>query len=533
MTSITRVNYRERQRLRADDLTTDQRYHVQARQRHNITQHVWGIVWGLALQYDDRNGLMVQPGIAIDGYGRELIVSEPLQIETDTLNKACLYYGDQPSLLDVWLIYREVGFSPSQKGRVVVSKDTRTQEQPCLQIRQGFEVISAEARRRPDLVDEADEDFQPWQPLPDDGRTWPVFLGQLSSTDQKTFKISFENRPYAELFGERVTSPNGQGWMGLLDGNSISRRFSVNLTDNSGMMTKRLEVGYHDNTAETQATLQGNVAVGGWLSVGGMPQPEPTASVPVDARGLHFGTPRLTPEKAAPWQFYRTLFKPKDAPPETQALDQLRIEMFNPGEEGDQKAYEFAIGTRVDAKPFIPCLTLSADCSVTLTGTLKIEGELLLSPIPADPTDQRFGDAMIGSWLHGLASSTASLDTLYNGDQGNPALAITLQGLPLSSQIQMPIQYTVTVRNVSSMLLRNLQVMEYVTYPGETAPREAKVGPTVAYINPNTSYDMTPSTINSQQAGQLLVAIIAAALTPEGKMIFSKATQSVTIQGLV
>ncbi len=528
MTSITRVNYLERQRLRAADLATDQRYHVQARQRHNITHHVWGIVWGLALQYDDLNGLLVQPGVAVDGYGRELIVSELLRIETGALIEACAYYDDSPSLLDVWLIYREVPFAPSQKGRVV-NKDTRTREETCLQITQGVASTSTKAHQQPDGVGEADEDFQPWQLLPNEGQAWPVFLGQLSSIDRKTFKISPENRPYAELFGEQVMTPSGQGWMGLLDRNSISRRFTVNLTDRAGMMTKRLEVGYHDNTEIAQASLQGNVAVGGWLSVGDTPQPEPTVSV--GARGLHFGTPRPTPEKAAPWQFYRTLFKPTDAPPETQALDQLRIEMFNPGKEGNQKAYGFAIGTREDFKPFVPCLTLSADCTVTLTGTLKIEGELLLSPIPADPTDHRFGDVMIGSWLHGLASSTESLDILYNGDQGNPALAITFNDLQLSVP-KIDINYSVNVQNTTSNLLHDLQVFEFVTYPGDTTPHENKLGPTVAYIAPKTTYRMPPSKINSPNPGQVLVAIIAIAVTKEGKTILSKANQSVTIQRL-
>src|SRR4051794_36475062 len=97
--SITRVQYYERQFLRTQDFNDEQAYHLAMHRRHNIGPHTWGIVYGLALVIDTENGLAVQPGVAIDGYGRELILAEKSSLKVkDFENK-------DSDVLDVWLIY--------------------------------------------------------------------------------------------------------------------------------------------------------------------------------------------------------------------------------------------------------------------------------------------------------------------------------------------------------------------------------------------------------------------------------------------
>ena len=59
--------------LRPQDFGDEQAYHIAMRRRHIIAHHLWGIVRGLELAVE--NALFVQPGIAVDGYGRELILS--------------------------------------------------------------------------------------------------------------------------------------------------------------------------------------------------------------------------------------------------------------------------------------------------------------------------------------------------------------------------------------------------------------------------------------------------------------------------
>ena len=44
--TVTRVRYREQQRLRSSDLQDEQAHRIAIRRRHNIAQHDWGIVRG-------------------------------------------------------------------------------------------------------------------------------------------------------------------------------------------------------------------------------------------------------------------------------------------------------------------------------------------------------------------------------------------------------------------------------------------------------------------------------------------------------
>lgn len=77
MSIASRVEYRERQRLRAGDLQAEQHYLLGLDGRHNVGPHGWGIVGGLHVSTEGGN-LVVSPGLAIDGYGRELVVRKDL-----------------------------------------------------------------------------------------------------------------------------------------------------------------------------------------------------------------------------------------------------------------------------------------------------------------------------------------------------------------------------------------------------------------------------------------------------------------------
>ena len=85
---IWRVRYRENQRVRAVDLRDDQAYHVAMRRRHLSSAHDWGIVSGLALvsPASISDDFRVQPGVAVDIYGRTLALSQPLSILPDELS---------------------------------------------------------------------------------------------------------------------------------------------------------------------------------------------------------------------------------------------------------------------------------------------------------------------------------------------------------------------------------------------------------------------------------------------------------------
>ena len=73
-TTPSRVNYIDGQYLRRQDFADEQSYQLALRRRHNIGHHSWGIVIGLDLVQED-GALVVRPGMAIDGYGRELLLA--------------------------------------------------------------------------------------------------------------------------------------------------------------------------------------------------------------------------------------------------------------------------------------------------------------------------------------------------------------------------------------------------------------------------------------------------------------------------
>jgi hypothetical protein len=84
---ILRLHYYERQYLGAADLEDQQAYLRDMRRRHNIGPHTWGILVGLMMVEEPVAGdptavdVYIQPGMAIDGFGREIIVMAPIKLD--------------------------------------------------------------------------------------------------------------------------------------------------------------------------------------------------------------------------------------------------------------------------------------------------------------------------------------------------------------------------------------------------------------------------------------------------------------------
>ena len=76
----TRVDYRERQRLTAADLRSEQAYRLGLLGQHAIAHHRPGVVRGLRLACSPAAICMLSPGIAIDGFGREIVVAHAIEI---------------------------------------------------------------------------------------------------------------------------------------------------------------------------------------------------------------------------------------------------------------------------------------------------------------------------------------------------------------------------------------------------------------------------------------------------------------------
>lgn len=93
-----RVKFSERQRLRVGDLQAEQAYMLGLAGRHHLGPHQWGIVRGLGLSVEEDH-VTIMPGVAIDGYGRELVLSKDVSRAIEGPNETCyvyLYYCERP-----------------------------------------------------------------------------------------------------------------------------------------------------------------------------------------------------------------------------------------------------------------------------------------------------------------------------------------------------------------------------------------------------------------------------------------------------
>ncbi len=445
-----RVRFRERQVLRATDLAAEQAYLIAMRRRHNIAHHGWGIVNGLELQ--DTPELAVQPGVAVDGYGRELIVSAPLAITDEAFTEL------DSDTLDIWLFYDLVQVIVPQRGswNCGPGRNTRVREQASLLLT-AARVVEP---RFPVEVASEDFPFPPHRTPPDDpAREWPVYLGTARRADNTR-----STRPYATLTGDLITSPSGRARMQVgSELRSDTRRFAVSSADSTGKLIDRLAVDREGNT-----TLNGDTTI---LSPAGelgsrqlrlrenrAPAETPTRSTeplcgpspgggdketPGAARMISFRPLKTTPEVAAPWQIYRTSIKT-----EQRTIQELRVELGHPGDKGDPKLARLSIGTRA-SNQFTTRFTLGADCTLTINGNVTVMGELIESPIKPDAEDPRFTELIASQWIKGTEIGEEKVAT-------PPAGIGTIRGSVLDSNGAVLPGVSVEIRNLDTSVVRTV-----------------------------------------------------------------------------
>lgn len=205
----TRVNYFDRQYLRRQEFADEQAYQLALRRRHNIAHHEWGIVVGLDIAIEEGN-LIVRPGMAIDGYGRELLLPVRLPILVEEFLRL------NSSRLDVWLYYENrkgVGAAAGYLGCGSDDSDSfyRNNETPRLFLERAS--VSRVIARRPKVVSKAVIDAPVRLETPDDPlAVWPVYLGRITHVPeekdpQKVFLIDASDRPYAGVVAEVIQHP--------------------------------------------------------------------------------------------------------------------------------------------------------------------------------------------------------------------------------------------------------------------------------------------------------------------------------------
>jgi hypothetical protein len=104
-----RLNFFLGQQLSVDDFRDEQEYHLQSRWLHNRLLHGTGVIDGLDIAIGgdaSEPSVTVQPGVAIDPLGREIILGEPVQVALPPCEPSAV------RLVAVEYLYRETDFAP-------------------------------------------------------------------------------------------------------------------------------------------------------------------------------------------------------------------------------------------------------------------------------------------------------------------------------------------------------------------------------------------------------------------------------------
>ena len=94
-TPPTRPNYFTGEALLTADFICEQRYQMDSLARLNRSLHTYGIAAGLEVYWqvgDQANQVQVQPGIAIDGEGRQIVLSQAQVVTFADIQQGAMYY---------------------------------------------------------------------------------------------------------------------------------------------------------------------------------------------------------------------------------------------------------------------------------------------------------------------------------------------------------------------------------------------------------------------------------------------------------
>ncbi|MEI8382944.1 MAG: hypothetical protein WCJ09_22680 [Planctomycetota bacterium] len=409
-----RVAFEDHRFMRAIDLEDDQLYHLQRRWQHNLGLHSWGILCGLEVRINGptqrQPDVVIYSGMALDGYGREIVVTDVLTLreEQPILDPSVTY--------DIWITYNvalEDSVSPDAECDSVDSDCCtcppdmslrRIVERPQIRVQETAARQSGSVTR-PREVPLGDLDFSPERPMKFDALSpWPVFLCKIEYTGT-TWKIDETERHYGGLIAERIevpfqrlvnNEPRTRG-TAILNGGHPERkdwRFAV------------LDVPTRNGERrDTNHTLPDDVPAP--LSVRAITRfngEQPTADTEIrwqaerviaeadfelrGGAGLQFESNQVGEEPVAPtsgWGIYRQFRLPapdmgtnKDGTPirpdpnAAQFADVLQISMPNT----DRGLNSVAIGAVDTAGKFVPILEIHNDESVDINGTLRVHGEI-------------------------------------------------------------------------------------------------------------------------------------------------------------
>jgi hypothetical protein len=508
----SRPRYWEGQLLRAADLVAEQRYRLEMRRRHDIGPHRWGIVDGLDLVVVPE-GFVVRPGLAVDGYGRSLVLSEARLVEW-TRDLGCGREGDMFEQLNaaapdgagigVWITYtrhRSPACAPATgeaPGRCI--------ERPDLEL---LPLAGTPMPRQPPGVPEEHVAFPPHESPPDDPEAaWPVYLGRVSrQASAPTYRRDPRHRPLAGLVGESVADPTQRVRMEVGPSGVAKRsRFAVTVAEPTRAAVDRIVL------AE-----QGGITLDRSLAVGPMRPAAAGASdlVLAGGDGTRIGmrlAARPAPEAPAPWEIYHATI---DAPAPVGAGTppppdhELRFEIEHPGDRAQPSGSRFVVacGPAPSLTQQPPAgLTVQADCTV-IAANLDVEGQVVQGPIAPGLEEQLAGGSVSQEFFEQLEQSAAA---------ARAASKLAVQLVLPASPADPGAPCTVTVRNTGSATIRHIAVDSVVTVldaSGGGTPVPARLA-TEVQLDPGGSFSANVAGVPNARGKDVQVGVTALGLGP-------------------
>ncbi|MDX1413874.1 MAG: hypothetical protein R3293_06765 [Candidatus Promineifilaceae bacterium] len=391
--AVQRVRHREKQVVKAEDLTAEQGYHIGMRRRHLVGLHRWGIVGGLELSITEAGRLQIASGLAVDGYGRLLDVPQNWLVERAVLDREPFSSGT----IDVWLLYARIPETPFLAEHRVQQRGEHRRWREMAHIR-----LQAATAELPDpyAAPIGADPCQPYGPHlepPDDpADEWPVYLGRVNV--EGDLKIDQTAKlPYVWLNTARVYPPTRQVEL-RTGGRSAAdkHRFAISLHDEN------------ENTWREQFTIDDGGATRFKACTTISPQEiKPFVTALAQAARLEFKALPAVPENASPWSLYRVQYKEAG-----QTINELRCEIGLPEDAPNPAQYQFQLGIWEDGA-FRPKLIVSADGTVTING--DIDGTISKSPIPPDLDEPDFVGAIVNESHNAMMYSAAKLDPTLAG----------------------------------------------------------------------------------------------------------------------
>lgn len=419
--SISRVHYFEGQFLRTQDFVDEQAYHVAMRRRHNIAHHTWGIVSGLEIVVEEAN-LYVQPGMAVDGYGRELVLPQKTALSSSA------FIDKDSNELDVWLTY-SLKSSDEAKGGFAGCGNGNKNSASFYRWQETAQIVVAKPdpefliRREPKEVLISDRNFSPIRTPPDNPEiSWPVFLGQIindPTNQQQPLAVKSDDRPYAGLVGEEISAPSGRARVQLgsdpITGGT--RRFGIFTRDDTAADPRLRELmPRFEVDAVGQISVNGNTSVQGNLVVAG--------------GAVEFVAGEARSKDAPAWDIYHFEGTEPQIVAGVQqdvAIEELRIEMPAPQPGGQPGTNRVVIGTwskhldpatGQEKEEFHACLTVRDNCTVEIDGNLVVNGNITANTVTGGRLSEAARNAATSALASGILSTTSRLPEL-SGSSAN------------------------------------------------------------------------------------------------------------------